>query len=494
MRTKLRRCIKAAVTLAVIAVLFAAAVLSAHLLLNKQKASANASGESVLNVLNENTFTDNMTEELELSEEESSQTDTEVHVQEETNEAFYATSHKTQPVTQDIIRIADMYAVKGDLTLKSYYPDAVGYTWELYDTDTKSWKSLDAETVYDELYRPVSSISLDLEQDIMVRCEVEKENSEESILDVATIKCIKAVAGISAAEEKLETGSGWLHSWDIPVKVTYRDNSSETLSGLYGLVFVDSLESSEVTYSDTGNMIETITTVNTECEYSYVNAGEKEFVIRYRDKDKMYDTNLTVVSADKEAPVISAVSISDFEISNIDKPVTVEVSITAEDNETPYPELMYAFLPQETEPDEEADWTANPKLKKEIDKNGVWIAYCRDKSGNIAAFEKKIIAVDQKAPELALTLEHSEWCQSNKIIADARDELSITYLFTCPETGEDSGWIDRNEYDVTKNGTWEVQAKDAAGNTAVKEITVSNIDTQMPIIKGITEGERIYEN
>ena len=79
MRTKLRRCIKAAVTLAVIAVLFAAAVLSAHLLLNKQKASANASGESVLNVLNENTFTDNMTEELELSEEESSQTDTEVH-------------------------------------------------------------------------------------------------------------------------------------------------------------------------------------------------------------------------------------------------------------------------------------------------------------------------------------------------------------------------------------------------------------------------------
>ena len=492
MRTKLRRCIKAAVTLAVIAVIAAAVVLSAHLLLKKQKVSANVPGENVLKV-SENAVADNMTEAFELSEEKSTQMDTEVSAEDEADETLYATSHKTEPVTQDIIRIADMYAVKGDLTLKSYYPDAVGYTWELYDTDAKSWKILDSETVYDELYRPVSSISLDLEQDIMVRCEVEKENSEERITDVATVKCIQSVTGISAAQEQVETGTGWLCSRDIPVKVTYRDNSSETLSGLYGLVFVDSLESSEVTYSDTGNMIETITTVSTECEYSYVNAGEKEFVIRYRDKDKMYDTNLTVVSADKEAPVISAVSISDFEISNIDKPVTVEVSITAEDNETSYPELMYAFLPQETEP-EEADWTANPKLKKEIDKNGVWIAYCRDKSGNIAAFEKKIIAVDQKAPELALTLEHSEWCQSNKIIADARDELSITYLFTCPETGEDSGWIDRNEYDVTKNGTWEVQAKDAAGNTAVKEITVSNIDTQMPIIKGITEGERIYEN
>ncbi len=494
MRTKLRRCIKAAVTLAVIAVVAAAAVLSAHLLPNKQKASANASGEGVLNVLRENTVSDNMTEALELSEEESTQTDAEVYAEDETVEAYYATSHKTEPVTQDIIRIADMYAVKGELTLKSYYPDAAGYTWELYDTDAKSWKILDSETVYDELYRPVSSVLLDLERDVMVRCSVGKENSEERITDVATVKCIKTVAGISAAETRLETGSGWLHSQDIPVKVTYSDNSSETLSGLYGLVFVDSLESSEVTYSDTGNMIETITTVNTECEYSYADAGEKEFVIRYRDKDKTYDTNLTVVSTDKEAPVISSVSVSDFEISSIDKPVPVEVDITAEDNETPYPELMYAFLPQETEPDEEADWTANPKLKKEIDKNGVWIAYCRDKSGNIAAFEKKIIAVDQKAPELALTLEHSEWCQSNKIIADARDELSITYLFTCPETGEDSGWTDRNEYDVTKNGTWEVQAKDAAGNTAVKEITVSNIDTQMPVIKGITEGERIYEN
>ncbi len=492
MNAKLRRCIKAAVTLAVIAVIAAAVVLSAYLMLKKQKVSANVSEETALNVF-ENTVADNMTEAFELSEEKSTQMNTNPYAEDEADDTLYATSHKTEPVTQDIIRIADMYAVKGDLTLKSYYPDAAGYTWELYDTDTKSWKSLDAETVYDELYRPVSSISLDLEQDIMVRCEVEKENSEESILDVATVKCIQSVTGISAAQEQVETGTGWLCSRDIPVKVTYRDNSSETLSGLYGLVFVDSLESSEVTYSDTGNMIETITTVSTECEYSYVNAGEKEFVIRYRDKDKMYDTNLTVVSADKEAPVISAVSISDFEISNIDKPVTVEVSITAEDNETPYPELMYAFLPQETEP-EEADWTANPKFEKNIDKNGTWIAYCRDKSGNIAAFEKKIIAVDQKAPKLALTLEHSEWCQSNKIIADARDELSITYLFTCPETGEDSGWIDRNEYDVTKNGTWEVQAKDAAGNTAVKEITVSNIDTQMPIIKGITEGERIYEN
>lgn len=492
MKTKLRRCVKAAVILALIAVIAAAAILSVYLLLKKQKVSANIPGE---NVPKGHTAIESMTQEPKLPEEESTQSDTEAYVQEEAGEAFYATPHKTEPVTQDIIQISDMYAVKGELTLKSYYPDASGYSWELYDTDTKSWKSLDSEIISDELYRPVSCVSFHLDGDIMVRCGVEKENSEENITDVATVKCIQSIAGISAAEEKIETGSGWLCSRDIPVKVTYRDNSSETLSGLYGLVFVDSLESSEITYSDTGNLIETVTTVKTECEYSHVDTGEKELAIRYRDRDKAktYDTSITVVSTDKEAPVISSVSISDFEISSIDESVPVEVSITAEDNETPYPELMYAFLPQETEPRED-DWTARPKLEKDIDKNGIWVAYCRDKSGNIATFEKKIIAVDQKAPELTLTLEHSDWCQSNKIIADAKDELSITYLFTCPETGEDSGWIDRNEYDVTQNGTWEVQAKDAAGNTAAKEITVSNIDKQMPVIKGITEGERSYEN
>ena len=216
MRTKLRRCIKAAVTLAVIAVIAAAVVLSAHLLLKKQKVSANVPGENVLKV-SENTVADNMTEAFELSEEKSTQMDTEVSAEDEADETLYATSHKTEPVTQDIIRIADMYAVKGDLTLKSYYPDAVGYTWELYDTDAKSWKILDSETVYDELYRPVSSISLDLEQDIMVRCDLEKENSEERITDVATVKCIQSVTGISAAQEQVETGTGWLCSRDCPV-------------------------------------------------------------------------------------------------------------------------------------------------------------------------------------------------------------------------------------------------------------------------------------
>lgn len=462
---------------------FSALIILIYLIEANQARNASALEKTLLA-----SISDNIPTEPAVFEEKNTEVNTEIYTEDKEDEdEVYATSHKQEPVTQDIVKISDMYAVKGELTLKSYYPDASEYIWELYNTDAKSWEILDAEVEYDELYRPVSAVSLNLNEDIMVRCGVEKDNSEEKILDIASVKCIKSIANISAADEKFETGSGqWLPSRAIPVKVTYRDNSSEILSGLYGLVFVDKLESSEITYSDTGNMIETVTTVNTECEYSYVDSGEKEFVLRYRDKDTSYDTKLTVVSTDTDPPVISTVSLSDFSIKNIDEPVTIEVAIFAEDNETPYPDLEYAFLPQEVEP-EDADWISKPKFEKDIDRNGLWTAYCRDKNGNIATFEEKIIAVDQKGPELVLTLENPNWCASTKIIATAQDELPITYLFTCPETGGDSGWTDRNEYDVTQNGTWEVQAKDAVGNITVKDIMISNIDVQMPIIKGITE-------
>ena len=68
-------------------------------------------------------------------------------------------------------------------------------------------------------------------------------------------------------------------------------------------------------------------------------------------------------------------------------------------------------------------------FEKEITKNGIWIAYCRDQSGNVAKQEKEIIAVDQKAPEIKVRLENNDWCQSNKIIVDAKDELSVLFSF-----------------------------------------------------------------
>lgn len=422
---------------------------------------------------------------------------------EETQEIItetYATSHKAQePLTDNSIKLTDIYAAAGTTVhLQCYYPQAASYSWEKYDMQIKDWEALTAENVTDELYRAVSTVEITVPDNkdnaVMVRCTVKLENGED-ITGTASVYPTAPIIGISADDEYV-TGCGeWLPSREVPVNVTFDDGSTEKITGLDGLVFVDRIESSEITYSDTGNMIETVTTVNTECEYSYVGAEKKELLLRYRNKEKTYDTSLTIAGTDMTAPVISDVSLSDFAIKNVDEPVTVEVSITAEDNETPYPKLEYAFLPQGAEP-QDTDWTTKTQFEKDIDQNGIWIAYCRDQGGNIAEFEKKIIAVDQKAPVVSLALEHTDWCQSNKILVDAKDELPVMYMFTCPETGEDSGWIDRNEYDVGRNGTWQVQVKDAVGNVAVHDITISNIDTQMPVIKGITEteGEQAHGN
>lgn len=97
---------------------------------------------------------------------------------------------------------------------------------------------------------------------------------------------------------------------------------------------------------------------------------------------------------------------------------------------------------------------------------------------------------------LSVQLETEEkWCQKNSIIVTT-DALPAEFFYSCAETGEDSGWIKENEKEVFSNGTWNVMVRDAAGNIAAAEITVSNIDKQPPVIieiKEVTE-KRSYEN
>lgn len=423
----------------------------------------------------------------------SEQSAIETNGDEETEEDAYATPHKesADPLTDAPVKLSDIYAASAaDVRLKSYYPLAKSYAWEIYDMQKKDWEMLTCKNMTDELYRDVSYIEISASQNtndaVMVRCTTELDNGEK-IVDAASVYTVSDIIKIAADEYATDCGK-WLTSREIPVKVTYRDGSTETIAGLEGLVFVEKIESSELSYTDTGNIVETVTTVNTECDYSYIGTERKEMSLRYRNGDKVCDTAMVVTGKDNLEPEITTVSLSDFAVNNSDEPVKVTVSIQAEDNDTPYPYLQYAFIPADRKLTEE-DWVSKNTFEKDITQNGTWIAYCKDQSGNISALEKDIIAVDQKAPELTVRLLNDDWCKSNKIIAEAKDQLSVTYLFSCAETGEESGWTDRNEFEVAKNGTWKVQAKDAAGNISSKDVVISNIDTQMPVIRGITEIE-----
>lgn len=422
----------------------------------------------------------------------------EVHIdvkEETTEEESYATSHKKEEaLTEDIIELSDVYAAALDsVHLRCYYPDAVSYQWEKYDMQKKDWEELPAETMLDELYRTVSGVEITVPENkgeyIMIRCSTNFAD-REAITEIASVYSLgdkNNIAGISVDKEYTANSCEWISIYDIPVNIVFSDGTVEPIIGLDGLAFVEKQESSGITYNDAGNVVETLTTINTECKYSYIGVEEKETMLRYRlGDDRMYETNILVSGKDILPPEITSVDISAFEIKTVDEPVTVTVSIRAEDNTTPYPFLQYAFLPEGTEPTEN-DWIPKYSFEKDIDKNGTWIAYCKDQSGNISTLEKNIIAVDQKPPVMKLSLLNNNWCKTNRIIVEAKDALSVTYFYSCYETGEESGWTERNAYDVTQNGTWKVQAKDAVGNIASKDITIDNIDTQMPVIKGITK-------
>ena len=395
------------------------------------------------------------------------------------------------PLTDAPAKPSDIYAEEGTLvTFACHYPDADRYTWETYDIGNGWHEAEGAMIASDELGREASLLRImaNEENDMLtVRCTTEFEPGEP-ITDTATLYVLdKEIQGISAHDTTASPGQ-YISARDIPLAVTYQDGSSEELPGLYNVCFLERSESSEQSATASGNTIETITTVITSRGYLKAKLGETDAMLRYQGKGKSIDAPVKLIGEDTSEPSITQLSISDIVISNVDEPVPVTVSIEAEDDCTPGPGLEYAFLPEGEEPGE-GDWTKDASFEADITQNGKWIAYCRDESGNIGSSEKDIIAVDNKPPSISLKLGNESWCASNKILVSAKDSLPVEYSYSCEETGEESGWTDKNEHTVRKNGTWKVKVRDAAGNIAEQEITISNIDSQEPIIIKITEKE-----
>lgn len=403
---------------------------------------------------------------------------------------FYATSHKTdQPVI-----LSDVYAEKDSIVVfKTFYPSAELYTWETFNESIQEWVKIPAEEIVqqvDEINREISAYTVTASEEndnLMIRCTIDLIG-KEAVTDMATLHVLdKAVSHISIDDFTAESGQ-YIHAMDIPVDVTYRDGSKETITGLNGIAFINEETSSEETTSVSGNAVETVTTVTKFYEYAWLDTEEQELSIKYKTGETAVEAPVRMKGEDLTEPVISGFTVDDLDISTVDKPVSVKVIIEASDNCTPYQDLVYAFLP-EGKKVEETDWESSPSFYTEITQNGIWIAYCRDLAGNIATSEKEIIAIDDKAPEVSLQLENDTWCRENKIIVEATDILSMEYFFTCAETGEESGWITKDEHIVKKNGTWKVKVRDAAGNVTEQEIAVDNIDTQAPVIIKITEKE-----
>lgn len=399
-------------------------------------------------------------------------------------------------IINDNIKLMDIYSESGEnAVFKCYDSEAISYEWEYYDTGSKSWKAAASENLQsyeDEFHRKLSGFSVQADKsndEVMVRCTIHFQEKEDECQTAFLYVLRDEIKDIFI--EDIETNANiCFSSRELPVRVTYKDGTDEVLTGLNHLYFITTEEKEEHSTTISGNRIDAVTQITTERDQLYIGLEEKEVSVRYRSAsskpEDMIETSVILKGKDLTAPVISEVSISPYEVSNIDKPVILTVSISAEDNETPYPSLEYAFLFSDQKPDEE-DWEKKAVFDISIERNGIYTAYVRDRSGNIAKMEREIVTVDTKAPAInSVSLsDETGWCKSNTIIVTAKDKGTLTYRYECEGTGEDSGWITYNEYSAAVNGTWHIYVKDAAGNISESEIMVSNIDREAPIIKNI---------
>ena len=410
----------------------------------------------------------------------------------------YANQEKKEMLADEEVKLSDIYSEVGNSVIfKCFDKDAESYEWEYYDLAAKDWTAADPADISfyeDELNRNVSGLKVKADQnnhELMVRCTIHfSEREDES--QTAYLFILDDKVTDLYVEDYTADANRYISTQEIPVKVTYESGKKEDITGLEGLYFVTYEEEKDYTTAVSGNRIETTIMTKTEHSYFYSGLEENETLIRYRpdilsEEDETIETSCLITGKDMLAPTISDLSISHYEISRAAEPVTLTVSISAEDDITPYPELKYAFLPAGQIPIED-DFGHKASFDVCIEKNGMYTAYVRDNSGNIAELEKNIIIADDEAPvinSIALSNE-SGWCKSNTIMVDAKDMGDMSYSFENKSGAAGSGWITYSEYTVDTNGTWTVQVKDAAGNISDSEIVVSNIDKEAPIIHSIS--------
>lgn len=433
-----------------------------------------------------------------ISDSESDEPDEEMQIPEEVPSAL----------TDEPIELADIHSASGlTAVFKCYKPGATQYTWETYDIYSRNWIEApegDVTFTKDELNRNVSAFKVAATQEndgLIIRCRVDFQSDPiEPIVEMAALYILKDdIKKISVSDYGAD--SGYINIKDIPINITYVDGSNEDIIGLNGMYFLDTLEESRNVSVDVyGNPEETLTVVQKYHEYAYLTPSEQEAIIRYKNSDTVIDAPVMLTGEDKETPVILKFDIEKHERSDDSESASATVTITATDNSTPYLELEYAFLPESEEP-EEGDWKNRPSFEIDVSKGRQWIAYCRDKSGNIASLLGDINDVTTSSAstpeaglEFSIRLEISDaWSQYNKIMVDTEktdEEYEYRYMLT---ENEDSGWISQAEYTVHINGTYKVYVRDTSGNISETEIAVSNIDNNPPVIQFITEKENENE-
>ena len=125
-----------------------------------------------------------------------------------------------------------------------------------------------------------------------------------------------------------------------------------------------------------------------------------------------------------------------------------------------------------------------------ITTNGTYYAWVKDAAENVTSKQFTISKVDKTAPTISnLTSSNTNWTSGNvTLTATASDAESGLYTASPYGWNSTTTWTNSNTLNVTKNGTYTVNVRNAIGNISSKSIVVSNIDKTGPTINTALTG------
>ncbi len=295
-------------------------------------------------------------------------------------------------LSEESISLHNKYATEGEeVTFMIYDKAAIEYDWEIYDNEKKAFvapntESLGKET--DELGRQVETLSISASStNQMVRCKI--KTGEGEIEETAYVFPLKEIESISIDKEMDIDAGRYISSSEIPVNITYKDKSKETVQGLNGLYFfTEKEEDCEVKKDDSGKrkVIKTITI--TESEYERIDIEDKEVTLIYGEEE----FTLTLHGKDLREPEIKEVK-TDYEDNG------AKVKIDAIDDISALPELTYAIKKQ-GEKVKDKDFIYTDSFTIDKDDYGAYTVYVKDTSGNIQQQDLTLEVKDDTPPEI----------------------------------------------------------------------------------------------
>ncbi len=152
----------------------------------------------------------------------------------------------------------------------------------------------------------------------------------------------------------------------------------------------------------------------------------------------------------------------------------------------------YQITESKETPSEWLDYT--DVIEKEITQNGIYYIWSKDKLGNISYEAYSIDKIDKEAPSIELSHTLTDWGDKDTINIRFTDDVIglLGYQVTTSEEEPTSFITIENTldttitYDVTKNGTYYVYAKDAYNHISHEKIVIDKVDNTAPVISSIT--------